>query len=67
MDLIQRKLTKSEWEGIEIPVSSDELEILKLIKSGYKNVNIKYNNSLSLINYMKIDVSENTHIYLYER
>ena len=59
MDLIQRKLTKSEWEGIEVPVSDDEKEILKLIKNGYNDVNIRYNNNPSLIGYMKIDVSDN--------
>ena len=45
MDLIQRKLTKSEWEGIEVPVSEDEREILKLIKNGYRDINIRYNNN----------------------
>ena len=40
MDLIQRKLTKSEWEGIEVPVSADEQEILKLIKHGYSDIDI---------------------------
>ena len=31
MDLNQRKLNKSEWETIEVPVSKDETQILKLI------------------------------------
>ena len=67
MDLIQRKLTKSEWEGIEVPVSDDEKEILKLIKSGYNNVNIRYNNNPSLIGYMKIDVSRLVHSQIFMR
>ena len=33
MDLKQRKLSKSEWDSIEIPVSSNENEILQLITS----------------------------------
>lgn len=66
MDLIQRKLTKSEWEGIEVPVSDDEKEILKLIKNGYNDVNIRYNNNPSLIGYMKIDVSDNMELYLFQ-
>ena len=31
MDLNQQKLTKTEWDTTEIPISSDEMEILKLI------------------------------------
>ena len=32
MDLKQSKLTKLEWEGIEIPESQKEKIILKMIK-----------------------------------
>ena len=66
MDLIQRKLTKSEWEGIEVPVSEDEQEILKLIKNGYRDINIRYNNNPSLIGYMKMDVTDIMVIYLFQ-
>ena len=66
MDLIQRKLTKSEWEGIEVPVSEDEREILKLIKNGYRDINIRYNNNPSLIGYMKIDVNDVMETYLFQ-
>jgi len=45
MDLEQRKLNKSEWESIEIPVSQHENDVLKLIINGYSDVNIKFNNS----------------------
>ena len=43
MDLNQRKLIKSEWDSIEIPVSPDEIEVLKLITKGYHDVNLKIN------------------------
>ena len=66
MDLIQRKLTKSEWEGIEVPVSADEQEILKLIKHGYSDINIRYNKNPSLIGYMKIDVTDIMETYLFQ-
>ena len=66
MDLIQRKLTKSEWEGIEVPVSEDEQEILKLIKNGYGDINIRYNKNPSLIGYMKIDVTDIMETYLFQ-
>ena len=49
MDLQQPKLTKSEWESIETPVSATEIEILKLIVDGYSNVNIKYNKTNSIL------------------
>ena len=67
MDLKQRKLTKSEWESIEIPVNGDENEILKLITEGYHNVNIKYNKHNSLFYYLKIDYSESMEEYLYNK
>ena len=41
MDLSQKKLTKSEWEFLEIPVDSKELKILNLIYNSRENVNIK--------------------------
>ena len=66
MELIQRKLTKSEWEGIEIPVSEEEKEILKLIKNGFGDVNIKYNNNQSLLSYMRIDESLIMYEYLFK-
>ena len=43
MDLKQRKLSKSEWESIEIPVSKDENEVLQLITNGFSNVHLKIN------------------------
>ena len=43
MDLHQNKLSKREWETIEQPVSDNEKKILKIIKEGYHNVNMKLN------------------------
>ena len=31
MDLTQQKLTKSEWDFLEVPVNQNEKKILKLI------------------------------------
>jgi hypothetical protein len=67
MDLQQRKLTKSEWESIEEPVSSDEIEVLKLIMSGYSDVNVKYNKSLSLFRFIKMEYTESIEDYLYNK
>ena len=54
MDLRQNKLTKGEREALEIPVSAEELKILKLIQDGYENLYIRFNEMSSLINFMKI-------------
>jgi hypothetical protein len=55
MDLNQLKLTKNEWENTEIPVSANEMEILKLIVAGYHNVNHVYNTNTSLLNFLKLE------------
>ena len=65
MDLTQRKLTKSEWNSIEIPVSSDEKRIIELIKDGYTNVNIVRNYTQTLLKYMKIVNSDQIDNYVY--
>ena len=54
MDLAQRKLSKEEWDSLEVPVSKKELRILKLIQEGYENVNVVYNDTVSLLNFIKI-------------
>ena len=49
MDLNQRKLNKSEWDSIEIPVSKSEKDILNLIMLGFHDVNIRINNNRTQI------------------
>ena len=65
MDLNQRKLTKSEWESIEVPVCEDEKEILRLICNGYHDVELKYNKHVSLFGFLKIEYSSLMEDYLY--
>ena len=65
MNFQQTKLTKTEWEGCEIPVCDEEKQILNLIKTGYNNVNYKYNNNLSLITFIKIQNTTEIENYLY--
>ena len=67
MDLTQRKLNKAEWEGIEVPLGKNEIEILELMKKGYHNVMIKYNKTLSLLDYSKISESDAINMFLYEK
>jgi hypothetical protein len=67
MGLLQKKLSRSEWNTIEIPVNKAEKDILELIIDGFKNVNIKQNKSLSLFSFLKIQYTENIEDYLYEK
>ena len=65
MDLTQRKLSKAEWETIEVPASSDDKRIYDLICAGYHNVNLRRNPTLSLLKYMKIAFSDKIDTYIY--
>ena len=65
MDLVQRKLLKSEWNNIEIPVADKELKIIDLIKAGYPDVNIRKNDTQTLIKYMKVKSSTAIDEYIY--
>ena len=65
MDLKQKKLSKSEWNSIEISVSDNEKEVLKLITQGYHDVNIKINKTESLFSYLKIEYNKSLEDYLY--
>lgn len=67
MDLNQRKLNKSEWESIEVPVSANEHEVLQMITKGYHDINIKENNFNSIFTYLKIEYSELLEDYLFNK
>ena len=54
MDLEQEKLTKTEWDSIEIPIPPSEKRILKLIMDGFNDVNIRDNDTQTLICFLKI-------------
>jgi hypothetical protein len=66
MDLSQTKLTKTEWNNIEIPPEESEKAILRFIIEGYSNVNLKRNANLSLISIAKIDPNPEIHYQLYK-
>ncbi len=57
MDLTQKKLSKAEWNNIEVPFPEEEKNILKMIVNGFHNVDIKENNTTSLLSLMKLDNS----------
>ena len=65
MDLSQTKLTRSEWNSIEIPTEKKELDIINMICKGYHDVNITENKTLSLLQYLKIIPSDIIHQYVF--
>jgi len=67
MDLTQTKLTKSEWDFLELPVSKKEQSILRLLFDSRKDIEVSFNNSNSLLRYVKIsnDKMEPFHYYVY--
>ena len=68
MDLKQQKLTKKEWEFLEVPVNHKEKEILDLIYKSYNDVDFTKNETNSLLLYLKISTNDlNFHQYLFEK
>ena len=66
MDLSQVKLSKTEWENIEIPVSQKEKKILELICKGFHNPDIHINDNLSLISFIRMENNEDNDLYLFK-
>ena len=67
MDLTQKKLSKSEWINVEIPVSNQEKGILQLIVDGYHDVNIRRNDNQSMISMMKLEATPEIEAELYKK
>lgn len=66
MNLSQRKLNKAEWNSVEIPVSDDEKKILKLIKDAYANINMYYNDTLSIMVFLRINNTLSNQVHIFE-
>lgn len=65
--IVQGRLTKSEWNNMEIPVSPDELTVIQLIRDSYHNVQLKLNHHSSMIGILKVMPSPEMHAYLYQK
>ena len=65
--LYQTKLTKQEWNSIEKPVSEYEKEILKLIRDGYNNINLRVNNTLTMFSFTKLECTPEIEHFVYEK
>ena len=67
MDLTQNKLTRSEWDSIEVPVSDSEKDILNMIMDGFTNLDIVKNKTMSLFSFTKIEQSKESEQFLYDK
>jgi hypothetical protein len=67
MDLSQVKLNKTEWDSIEIPLRQEELAVIKLIMSGYYNLEIHENHNISIASYLRLsDTIDGLDDYLFK-
>ena len=62
----QSQLVKSEWDAIDVPVSEEEIRILRLICTSFSNVNFREGKITSLLGFLKIDANESMHGYLFK-
>jgi hypothetical protein len=67
MDLTQSKLSKNEWETIEVPVSENEKKILAIIVKGYDDLNIHTNDTQSMYTFIKVEQTPETEYFLYKK
>ena len=66
MDLRQTKLTKEEWNNLEIPTAGRELSIIKMINKAGNDVNIFIKNTQTFLDFIKITVDvDKYHYYVY--
>lgn len=65
VSLDQVKLTKAEWDSIEVPVSAEEQGILNMIRQGYHKTDIRHNATMSLLGFLKLNNSDamDAHIF----
>ena len=68
MNFTQEKLTRDEWNNIEIPVNDTEREILNMIIKGYNDVDMIINDNLSLVSVLKIEnINNSLELYLFNK
>ena len=65
--LAQTKLTKKEWEMVEIKVTPDKLEILEMMEQGYANDKITCYKLQSLVTFLKLENTNEIDSYIYEQ
>jgi len=66
MDLTQSKITKQEWESLEVPVSESEKNVLDMLVRGYDNPDARHNDHKSLLQFLKME-GDVYHLHLYQK
>lgn len=67
MDLTQSKLTRTEWDSIETPISEEEKAILQMIQEGFSNIQITKNKTQSLFTFLKVEQTPENEQFLYDK
>ena len=68
MDLLQQtKLSRSEWQSVELPCSDSESKILDIISKGYSDTEKIDNHTKTMTSYTKISPSMEMHYFLYNK
>jgi hypothetical protein len=65
----QMKLTKDEWDSVEIPVSANEMEVYNLIIRSFvtNDVNYTINKTNSILRFLKIEYDPTIEEFLYSK
>uniref|UniRef100_A0A6C0BRS9 Uncharacterized protein n=1 Tax=viral metagenome TaxID=1070528 RepID=A0A6C0BRS9_9ZZZZ len=66
MEFKHSKLSKSEWCGIEIPVSTKESYVIDIIKNGWRDRSYKINNTPTIASYMKITYTDTLDYFIFD-
>ena len=61
----QSKLTRREWEGLEVPLPPQEQAILKMIASGWTDIDVCTNPRTSLLNTTKLGSLSDPHSFIF--
>ena len=67
MDLIQRKLSQSEWNSIEVRSTPEELNVLLLIQKGYTNPQYVVNHLQSIHTVVKMAYTDPIELYIFQK
>lgn len=65
--LAQTKLTKKEWEMVEVKVTPDKMEILDMMNKGYDDIHVVIYKCQSLISFLKLENMKDIDGYIYEQ
>lgn len=65
MDLNQIKLSKEEWNNLEMPINNYLKKVLVILRDGFTNLDISKSNIININTYLKINNTENIDKYIY--